>query len=437
MNQRNTNTMNYKNILHFLLCATMLISSTESYSQSNAPKLVAGFPVNYDEALVGTYTLPDPLISMNGKKITKSAMWTKKRRQEILRLFEENQFGKTPSKPVDLSFNVFDKGTLVFNGKAIRRQVTIYFTKDTSDHKMDLLIYLPVMTAKPVPLLLNISFSANSTVVDDPGIKKGLVWKGDKRVPATNSNFGKVNIEKFISNGFGYATVYYGDIEPDFKKGIKYGIRSLYLKPGTTQVASDEWGAISAWSWGLSRAMDYIETDKDIDAKRVAVTGASRLGKTALWTGARDTRFAMVIASVSGESGAALSRRNYGETVAQMTDTSRYFYQFAPHYHDYANRVNDLPVDGHMLISLIAPRPLLLQTGSTDNWSDPKGEFLAAKAAEPVYELFGKKGLGKTEMPEPGDDSMLNTLGYYMHLGGHGVFPDDYDIFIRFMQKHL
>ena len=426
-----------KFILNAFVCIAMLTASMESHGQPAPPKLVAGMPVNYDEALTGSYTLPDPLTFLNGKKVSNVKMWTRQRRKEILNLFEENQFGKTPPKPAELSFNVFDKGTLVFNGKAIRKQVTIYFTKDTSNHKMDLLIYLPVERTKPVPLLLNISFSANSTVVDDPGVKQGMVWKGENRVPVTNSLFGKVNVEKFISNGFGYATVYYGDIEPDFKKGIKYGIRSLYLKPGETQVASNEWGAISAWSWGLSRAMDYIETDKEIDAKRVAITGASRLGKTALWTGARDQRFAMVIASVSGESGAALSRRNYGETVAHMTDTSRYFYQFAPHYHDYANRVNDLPVDGHMLISLIAPRPLLLQTGSTDNWSDPKGEFLAAKAAGPVYRLFGKESIEKTDMPDPGDDTMLNTLGYYMHSGGHGVLPEDYDIFIRFMLKYL
>ena len=143
----------------------------------------------------------------------------------------------------------------------------------------------------------------------------------------------------------------------------------------------------------------------------------------------------MVIASISGESGAALSRRNYGETIAHMTDTSRYFYQYAPRYHDYSNKVDELPVDGHMLISLIAPRPLLLQTGSTDYWSDPKGEYLAAQAAEPVYQLFGKKGIGTGPFPAPKDDSMLNTLGYYMHDGPHTVLPEDYDIFIRFMKS--
>jgi hypothetical protein len=419
------------------LFVAALLFSHSSFTQP-PPGKVAGIPVNYDEALVGNYTLPDPLTMSNGKKVKGVKQWEKQRRPEIVKLFEDNQYGCVPGKPADLAFNVIDKGTPVFGGKAIRKQVTIYFTKDTGDHKMDLLIYLPANAGKPSPVLLGISFSANSLVVDDPGIKKGMVWGRDgKRTLATTSPFGKMNVEKFIDNGIGYATVYYGDIEPDFKNGLPYGIRSVYLKPGTTQVEPGEWGAVSAWSWGLSRAMDYFETDKDIDAKKIAVTGASRLGKTVLWTGARDPRFAMVIASVSGESGAALSRRNYGETVAHMTDTSRYFYQFAPHYHDFSNNVNDLPVDGHMLISLIAPRPLLLQTGDTDFWSDPKGEFLAAKAAEPVYKLYNRKVIEKDTMPSAGDDTMLNTLGYFMHKGGHGVLPGDYDIYIRFIKMHF
>jgi len=244
-------------------------------------------------------------------------------------------------------------------------------------------------------------------------------------------------VDSFITEGFGIATVYYGDIEPDFKEGIKYGIRSTYLKPGKSNPGPDEWGTISAWAWGLSRAMDYFEKDKQIDAKRVALQGASRLGKTVLWAGAHDQRFKMVIASVSGEGGAAISRRDYGENIKHMTDTSRYYYQFAPNWHGYATDFNKSPVDAHMLVALMAPRPLLLQTGDTDYWSDPKGEFLAAVAAEPVYKLFNKKGPGTTVMPQAGDQTLLNTLGYYMHAGGHGTVPSDWPIFISYMKKYL
>jgi hypothetical protein len=400
--------------------------------------MVAGIPVNYDESKVGTYTLPDPLTLLSGKKVTNTDTWIKKRRPEIVKLFEENQFGKAPGRPREMSFNVFDKGTPAFGGTAIRKQVTVYFTKDTSNYKMDILIYLPVNAKKPSPLLLTISFSANASAVNDPGVKKSMFWnKTGQRVPAPAVGFGKLTTEQFLSQGIGVANICYSDIDPDFKEGIKYGIRSHYLKPGQTQPADDEWGAIAAWAWGLSRAMDYFETDKDINAKKVAITGASRLGKTVLWAGASDQRFAAVIASVSGESGAALSRRWYGETVKHMTDSTRFMYQFAKKYHSYGDDVSKLPMDGHMLISLIAPRPLLLQTGDTDNWSDPKGEFLAAIAAEPVYHLFGKKGLETTTMPVAGDTTMLNTLGYFMHAGPHGVLPGDYGVFVNFLKKHL
>ncbi|QDH81649.1 acetylxylan esterase [Echinicola soli] len=404
----------------------------------NAPTLVAGIPVNYDESKVGDYILPDPLLKSNGKKVSSRKDWMENRRPEILRIFEQEQFGEGPGKPMEMSFNVFDKGTPAFRGKAIRKQVRIYFTKDTSsNHKMDLVIYVPTNATKPSPLLLALSFSPNSQAIDDPGICPGTVWKDGEKVPATRSAIGKVDVERYISNGIGYASVYYGDIEPDAKDGIRYGIRSVYLKSGATQVGQNEWGAISAWSWGLSRAMDYLETDKSINSNMVAIQGASRLGKTVLWTGSRDQRFAMVIASISGESGAALSRRDFGETVAHMTDTSRYFYQFAPRYHQYSHKVNQMPMDSHMLIALMAPRPLLLQTGSTDFWSDPKGEYLAAQAAQPVYDLFGLEGVGARPFQPPQDDTMLSTLGYYMHEGGHTVLPEDHEVFIRFIMKHF
>jgi hypothetical protein len=423
----------------FLLASALVISGCLFSQKENLAKTSAGFPVNYEEELVGNYTLPDVLTLQNGTKVKDAKTWSEKRRPELVKLFAEQQFGKMPPRPADLSFNVFDKGTPVFDGKAIRRQVTVYFTKDTAGHKMDLLIYLPAKAAKKSPLLLIANFSANSNAVDDPGVKPGFVWtKEGNKVPASQGRaFGKINVDSFISQGIGIATVYYGDIEPDFKEGIKYGIRSVYLKPGMTEPAPDEWGAISAWAWGLSRAMDYFETDKQIDSKRVALQGASRLGKTVLWAGAHDPRFALVIASVSGEGGAALSRRDYGENIRHMTDTSRYYYQFAPNRHNYAADFNASPVDAHMLVALMAPRPLLLQTGDTDYWSDPKGEFLAAVAAEPVYKLFNKKGPGTDVMPKAGDQSMLNTLGYYMHAGGHGTVPSDWPVFIDYLKKHL
>jgi hypothetical protein len=426
-----------------LLLAILFLSGLAVMAQKEKlAKTSAGFPVNYENDSVGNYVLPELLTLSNGQKVTTAKTWTEKRRPELLKLVEGIQYGKMPGKPASLHFNIFDKGTPAFNGKAIRKQVTVYFTTDTTDHKMDLLIYLPATAVKAVPLLLNISFSATNQITPDSvGVKVGYTWTREgKKVKADQpSRFPKMNIEQFIDAGFGFATVNYADIEPDFKDGIKYGIRSQYLKAGQTVPAADEWGAISAWAWGLSRAMDYFETDKQIDAKRIAIQGASRLGKTVLWTGIHDTRFKMIIASISGEGGAALARRNYGENIKHITDTSRYYYQFAPNYHSYASKVNELPFDAHALVALIAPRPLLLQTGDSDYWSDPEGEFLSAVAAAPVYQLFGLKGPdAKTIIPKANEQSLLmNPLGYYMHAGGHTVLPEDWKLFIRYMKKFL
>jgi hypothetical protein len=303
---------------------------------------------------------------------------------------------------------------------------------------MDLLLYLPAASRKPAPLFLHLGFSANSNTVDDAGVRVGEVWGRDKKkIPANQArSFGKMDVLRLLDAGFGFATVYYGDIDPDFAGGLQYGVRALYLKPGHTEPAPNEWGAIAAWSWGLSRAMDYLETDKGVDAKRVCIFGVSRLGKTVLWAGARDRRFAMVIASCSGEGGAALSRRNYGETIAHLTAASRYPYQFCANYQKFAERVDQFPVDAHMLLALLAPRPVLLQTGDKDGWSDPKGEFLAAVAAEPVYRLLGKQGLDTDVLP-PAGTPILHTIGYLMHAGGHGIVPSDWDHYLDFMRMHL
>jgi hypothetical protein len=420
------------------LLAILAVGAAMAQADRPPAAVVAGIPVNYDEAKVGTYTLPDPLLLADGKPVRDAKTWNEKRRAEIVRLFEENQYGRAPGRPAAMSFDVFDKGTPALDGKAIRRQVTIYFSADKAGPKMDLLVYVPANAAGPVPLLLNIGFSANSSTVNDPGVKVGEVWGRDKKkVPAGQGmNFGRVNVARLLDAGLGFATVYYGDIDPDFLGGVPYGVRALYLKPGQSEPAADEWGSIAAWAWGLSRAMDYLETDKGVDAKRVAIMGVSRLGKTVMWAGAHDTRIALVIASCSGEGGAALSRRNYGETIAHLTEATRYPYQFAGNYAKYANQVDRLPVDGHMLVALIAPRAVLLQTGDKDFWSDPKGEFLAAVAAGPVYRLLGKQGLDTDQMPAAGVP-ILHTIGYFMHAGGHGTIPSDWDQFVAFMQMHL
>jgi hypothetical protein len=404
-----------------------------------APDVVAGIPVNYDEAKVGTYTLPEPLKLANGKPVRDAKTWYAKRRPEIEQMFLTQQYGRDPGRPQGERFEVTDKGSPALDGKAIRKQVTIRFSDDDSWPKIHLLVYLPAAAKKPVPMFLSINFGAVQNAVDDPGITPETVWdpKTNTRIdPPKGRGFGRIPVDKFLDAGFGVATFYYGDVDPDYAGGFSNGIRARYLKVGQTERAPDDWGAIGAWAWGMSRVEDYFETDKGIDAKRVAIHGVSRLGKTVMWAGAHDQRFAAVIASCSGEGGAALSHRDYGETIAHLTAPTRYPYQFAANYAKYGGFPDPAPMDANLLVALIAPRPLLLQTGSTDKWSDPKGEFLASVSAGPVYKLLGKDPLDTDVWPEA-KQPILHDLSYYMHEGPHGMVPSDWDIYIQFLKIHL
>lgn len=436
-----------------LACALIFAASASAQDRD----VIAGIPVNYDESKVGDYkaTLPNPLVMSDGTAVTTAKQWYNKRRPEILKMFEEQQYGKWPNKRAKVHYSI--KEDLGFGGEAIRKQVTIYFTKDETGPQVDVLIYLPKDANGPVPLLLNLSFFSNNMLVSDEGILPGHRWDPNTNkyadpsaapaFPRMGARQGAANGEKYenpfnktvkqyLKEGFGFASLCYTDFTPDSNNKGNVGVMGLYWKDSKTEREADEWGTISAWAWGVSHVIDYFEKDKDIDAKRVALTGCSRLGKTTIWTGAREPRIAMVIPSCSGEGGAALSRRNFGETVAHLTEGTRFPYQFARNYAQWGPDPSKMPMDAHMLIALIAPRPLLLSTGNTDNWSDPKGEFFAAVEAGPVYELLGKDSLGTNVMPEA-EQPIYHTLGYVMHDGGHGVMTQDWTYYLEFMKKYL
>ena len=423
-----------------LLCCALLGAAVVSAQDRD---VIAGIPVNYDESKVGDYKLglPDPLTFNNGKPVKNARQW-KKRRAEIVKLFEENQYGKWPAKKPALRYDV--QQDLGFDGTAVRKQITLYFSPDNDGPRVDVLLYLPKDAVGPTPILLNLSFSQNNMVVGDPGVKPGHRWdprtKTFVEVPAMQMpggmRFGMdATIKKYLQEGFGFATLCYTDITPDFEDNDELGLRGLYHTPGTPR-ADNDWGSISAWALGVSRLMDYFEKDPDVDATRVAITGCSRLGKTTIWTGAIEPRIKVVMPSCSGEGGAAMSRRNYGETVAHLAEKTRFPYQFCPKYGYWGSRVHEMPVDAHMLVALIAPRPLLLQTGSTDNWSDPKGEWLSLIEARKVYQLLGQDVPASDEMPAA-DQPIYSTLGYVMHDGGHGVMPQDWTYYLEFMKRHL
>lgn len=398
---------------------------------------------NDDESKVPAYALPDPLHFSSGEAVRDAATWTSRRRPEVLWLFEKSMYGKAPGRPPGLAFRAGRVVPDALGGKATRKEVTILFNGQPDGPRMDLAVYIPNARKGPVPAFLGLNFDGNHGVDPDPGVPLARGWmrddpqKGIVDHKATEKSRGseasRWPLERIIGRGFAVATAYYGDIDPDYDDGFQNGVHPLFYKPGQTRPEADEWGSIAAWSWGLSRALDYLETDGDVDAKRVAVLGHSRLGKAALWAGARDERFAAVISNDSGEGGAALSRRRFGETVKRINEAFPHW--FCANYKQYADREDALPFDQHMLLALVAPRPLLVCSAQDDAWADPRGEFLSAFHADPVYRLLGTDGIGVREMP--GTNVLVwSRVGYHIRPGKHDVTDVDWDAFMDFVTRH-
>ena len=401
---------------------------------------------NYDESKVPAYKLPDPLTSRDGKKIRSQGEWNKIRRPEILELYQHHVYGKSAPAPKNVRAEILSEDKQALGGLATRREIRLHFTGDNLGPKMDLLLYLPNQVKGKVPVFLGLNFDGNQSVHSDPGIQLSTQWmrpskeKGVTNNRATEDSRGKSSsrwpVEMILEKGYGLATAYYGDLEPDFAEAAALGVRG-HFRPERAKgekAEGDDWGAIGAWAWGLSRALDYLEKDRRVDGKKVAVIGHSRLGKTALWAGAQDRRFAMVISNNSGEGGAAISRRRFGETVQRINTSFPHW--FCANFKKYNNNEDALPVDQHLLVALIAPRPVYIASAEEDQWADPKGEFLAGLHAEPVYRLFKKKGVEVQEMPRV-NQPVGEFIGYHMRSGKHDVTRYDWEQYLRFADRHL
>jgi len=393
----------------------------------------------YHEEKVPDYTLPDPLVMADGTKVKNAGMWRTKRRPEILELFRKHVYGRAPvGRPKAMTFKVFDLDRKALDGLAIRKQVTANFTGKEDGPSMDILIYLPTAAKGPVPTFVILNFGGNHTIHPDPAIRLSTRWmrSGRKATEETRGNSAaSYPVEKILARGYGLATIYYGDIDPDYHDGFKNGVHPFFDKLVEGKRAPDAWGSICAWAWGLGRAMDYFESDEQIDENRIAVLGHSRLGKTALWAGARDERFALVISNNSGCGGAALSLRRFGETVKRINTSFPHW--FCDNFKKYNGKEEQLPVDQHMLIALMAPRPVYVASADKDLWADPRGEFLSCKNAEPVYKLLGLKGLEVEEMPALDSPIHKGRIGYHIRTGGHALTEYDWQRYMDFADRYF
>ncbi len=428
-----------KIIITSLLTVVCSLISAQMYAQN----------FNYDESKVPKYSLPQVLKAEGGKMITTREEWEKIRRPELLALFEEHVYGKTKAEPRALRYTITSVDKHALRGKATRKEVSIVLSDHKQARQLHVLLYLPNKNNNvPVPAFVGLNFAGNQAICPDTCITITPYWtRYAGQVGFDSEGFagddsrgryeGRWPVETIIARGYAVVTAYYGDLQSDRKDVNSLDDNFYRWYPSKEKMAPDsnEWGAIGIWAWGLSRILDYLEHDVDVDAGHVAVIGHSRLGKTALWAAAQDPRFAMAISNDSGEGGAAITRRKFGETIARIN--TRYPYWFNTNFEKYNGKEEQLPVDFHQLMALIAPRPLYVASSSEDLWADPLGEYLSIYHAGPAYQLYGYPVFDSPVPPPVGVPVHLGVLGYHNKRGKHDITRYDWDQYLNFADKHL
>lgn len=414
----------------FLALAFLLACAASAPAQANSSALPAG--------------LPNPLVFANGTPVTSAAQWPR-RRAELLRLFISQMYGQMPPRPAKMRFHVYGRDRHALNGKAARTQVAILLNGRKDGPRINLLLYTPKGVKHP-PVILGINFWGNETIASDPGVRISTRWVESEKNPWVDLSCVQNNrataacrggdarqwpVEEILSRGYALATFYRGDLDRDRKGQFAHSIRASYP---ALQNGGDNFSTIGAWAWGLSRALDYLETNRSVNAHRVVLFGWSRLGKAALWAAATDQRFAAVISNESGAGGAKLFRRGHGETV-QMLNTG-FPYWFCRNFRQYNGQDTHLPFDQHEMLALIAPRPLYIASASEDSNADPLGEFLSAKAVSPVYRLLGSSGLPVENWP-PVNTPVLGVISYHVRSGHHDVTSYDWEQYLRFCDEYV
>ena len=364
-------------------------------------------------------------MTADGKRITTPEEWRTIRRPQILALFSSLLYDcvPEPESPIKTDFELVKTDPRFMKGKATRKDVRIHFQNDKGQAEMLILVFVPNKVKNPAPALMMHSFDDTQSA--------GFQENPDKPDRLRNG----WPLGDLVDRGYAFIVVYQESLVAHDEVEFQKGIHPLFYREGQSFPKANEWGVVSAIAWGATRAMDYLETDTDIDSKRVAIMGHSKMGKAALWTAAQDERFALAVSAQSGCAGAALWLRKSGETLDKMV--TRFPYWLCRNAWKFVGREEDLPVDQHMLLALIAPRPVYVFSGVDDRWADPRGEYLSAYRASEVYRLLGKTGLTSEASPPVGEAIVKSDVGYHIRQGGHSVMGYDWERIMDFMDFHL
>lgn len=374
------------------------------------------FEPNYDESKVPSYTLPDVLTCKDGTKVTNKKQWEKKRRPEVMEMFQSQMFGRTPQEKIAVSYQQVGE-TTGFDGKVTFRKVKFHFQNNGKTHDATLMLVLPTrLEGKKYPVFVGLNFKGNDETLMPDGI-----------------NARRWDYEQIVDRGYAVATMDYNDLYPDENGRVGESVQTLF-SDYTGELKDDTWQSIGTWAWGLSRIADYLETLPWVNKNELIVIGHSRLGKTALWAGAQDKRFKVVISNDSGCGGAALSRRCVGETVWRINTSFPHW--FCKGFREFNENESALPFDQHELLSLVAPRAVYVASAEMDDWADQRGEFLSASAVGDVYHLYGLKGLETTEMPGL-HQPIMKSVGYHIRQGVHDVTNYDWRCYLDFCDRQF
>ncbi len=404
-------------------------------------------PAMHDEAAVPKFELPSVLAGPDGKQITSKEAWPK-HREYLLGIFARSEYGVLPTDPVNVAIELVDESPYRGSDKgeiAIRKQqYVVTLSRNGKSVKIDLLVVLPESPKADTPCFVGLNFQGNHTTTDDPDIRIPSTWFNNRDPGVTDNHATEASrgvqakrwpFAEIAKQGFSVATAYYGDIDPDFDDGFENGVHALYPEFRCDESHPERWGTIGAWAWGMSRIVDAITkaSPRGVDLNKFIAIGHSRLGKTALYAGASDERFKIVISNNSGCGGADLHKRCFGETVAIINRSFPHWFNRS--FRKYNDNEAAMPFDQHMLIASIAPRPVYIASASKDWWADPKGELLAGHFASPAYELLGMKSLDLEALPEP-NRSFGGDIGYHIREGEHDILELDWSLFMQFAKKH-